>query len=62
MNDYKSKPEYEPCAGYPVGVELVCRHRLEKLLLVLRHEAGVDHMVEGGEPLLHCRRNRPFKT
>ena len=34
----RASPKDEPCAGNPVGVELVGRHRLEKLLLVLRHE------------------------
>ena len=48
------EPEYEPGARNPVGVELVGRHRLEKFLLVLRHEAGVDHVVQRREPLLHC--------
>ena len=49
--------EDEPGAGNPVGVELVGRHRLEKLLLVDRHEAGLHHVVEGGEPLLDRRRD-----
>ena len=51
--------EDEPGAGNPVGVELVGRHRLEKLLLVHRHEAGLHHVVEGGEPLLDRRRDGP---
>ena len=53
------EPEYEPGARNPVGVELVGRHSLEKLLLVLRHESGVDHVVQRREPLLHCGWDRP---
>ena len=53
-------PKDEPSAGDPVGVELVGRHRLEKLLFVLCHETRVNDVVEGGEPLLHCGRDRPF--
>ena len=55
-------PKDEPCAGDPVGVELVGRHRLEKLLFVLCHETRVNDVVEGGEPLLHCGRDGPFET
>ena len=55
-------PKDEPSAGDPVGVELVGGHRLEQLLLVLRHEPRVHDVVQGGEPLLHCGRDRPFET
>ena len=51
------KPEDEPCAGDPVGVELVGGHRLKELLLVDRHEAGLHDVVESREPLLDRRRD-----
>ena len=61
-NKFEIQPEYEPGAGDPVGVELVGGHRLKQLLLVLCHEPRVHDVVEGGEPLLHCGRDRPFET